>query len=57
MSYQNIGRVYHLQGNVGEALATEKYTKAYRIFHKVLGPDHPESLGLKPFVKVDEECI
>ena len=57
MSYQNIGRVYHLQGNVGEALATEKYTKAYRIFHKVLGPDYPESLGLKPFVKVDEECI
>jgi len=51
ISYKNIGIVYHHQGNVGEA--TAKYTKAYRIFHKVLGPDHPESLGLKPFVKVD----
>ena len=50
-SYQNIGIVYHHQENKVEA--TEMYTKACRIFHKVLGPDHPASLGLKRFVKVD----
>jgi len=26
------------------------YTKAYHIFLKVLGPHHPETQGLKPFV-------
>ena len=50
-SYKNIGIVYHHQGNVVEA--TEMYIKAYRVFHKVLGSDHPTSLGLKSFVKVD----
>ena len=50
-SYQNIGIVYNHQENKVEA--TEMYTKACRIFHKVLGPDHPGSLGLKRFVKVD----
>ena len=50
-SYKNIGIVYQHQGNKVEA--TEMYTKAYRIFHKVRGPDHPDSLGLKPFVKLD----
>ena len=51
-SYQNIGIVYHRQGNKVEA--TEMYTKAYRIFLKVLGPDHSSTLALEPFVNVDE---
>ena len=47
-SYTNIGIVY---GNKGDrAAATEMYTKAYHIYLKKLGPDHPETQGLKPFV-------
>jgi len=49
--YTNVGIVYRKQGNVAQA--TEMYTKAYRIYLKVLGPDHPQTLGLKRFVKVD----
>ena len=47
-SLTNIGIVY---GNKGDrAAATEMYTKAYHIYLKKLGPDHPETQGLKPFV-------
>ena len=31
-------------------LTKEMVTKAYHIFLKVLGPDHPQTQGLKPFV-------
>ena len=47
-SIKNIGIVYHNKGD--RAAATEMYTKAYHIFLKVLGPHHPETQGLKPFV-------
>ena len=47
-SYQMVGRVHHLQGNV--VAAVEIYTKAYHIYLKMLGPDHPKTQGLKPFV-------
>jgi hypothetical protein len=47
-SYQMVGRVHHLQGNV--VAAAEIYTKAYHIYRKMLGPDHPKTQGLKPFV-------
>ena len=47
-SYTNIGIVY---GNKGDrAAATEMYTKAYHILLTVLGPHHPRTQGLKPFV-------
>ena len=44
----SIGIVYHNKGD--RAAATEMYTKAYHICLKKLGPDHPETQGLKPFV-------
>ena len=47
-SIKNIGIVYHNKGD--RAAATEMCTKAYHIFLKVLGPHHPETQGLKPFV-------
>jgi Tfp pilus assembly protein PilF len=47
-SYQNIGMVYGKKGD--RAAATEMYTKAYHIFLTVLGPHHPQTQGLKPFV-------
>ena len=48
-SYQNIGIVYGKKGD--RAAATEMYTKAYHIFlKKQLGPDHPQTQGLKRFV-------
>ena len=47
-SYKNIGIVYGSQGNM--SAATEMYTKAYHIYLQVLGPDHPSTQGLKPFV-------
>ena len=47
-SIKNIGIVYHNKGD--RAAATEMFTKAYHIFLKVLGPHHPETQGLKPFV-------
>ena len=47
-SYQNIGIVYGKKGD--RAAATEMYTKAYHIFLTVLGPHHPRTQGLKPFV-------
>ena len=47
-SIKKIGIVYHNKGD--RAAATEMFTKAYHIFLKVLGPHHPETQGLKPFV-------
>ena len=47
-SYTNIGIVYGKKGD--RTAATEMYTKAYHIFLKKLGPDHPQTQGLKPFV-------
>ena len=43
----NIGVVYGKKGN--RATATEMYTKAYHIYLKMLGPDHPSTQQLKPF--------
>ncbi len=43
-SLVNIGVVYRNKGN--RVAATEMYTKAYRIFLKVLGPDHPKTQQL-----------
>ena len=40
--------VYGKKGD--RTAATEMYTKAYHIFLKKLGPDHPQTQGLKPFV-------
>ena len=55
-SWTNIGIVYGKKGD--RAAATEMYTKAYHIFLKVLGPHHPETQGLKPFVpSVHEETL
>ena len=47
-SYQNLAVVYQRQGN--HVQTKEMVTKAYHIFLKVLGPDHPQTQGLKPFV-------
>jgi hypothetical protein len=38
-SYQNLAATYHRQGN--HVQTKEMATKAYHIFLKVLGPDHP----------------
>ena len=46
-SIKNIGIVYHNKGD--RAAATEMWTKDH-ILLKVLGPHHPETQGLKPFV-------
>jgi tetratricopeptide (TPR) repeat protein len=47
-TWNNIGVVYLKKGN--RAAATEMYIKAYNIYLKMLGPDHPKTQGLKPFV-------
>jgi hypothetical protein len=47
-SYQNLAEVYQRQGN--HVQTKEMATKAYHIFLKKLGPDHPQTQGLKPFV-------
>ena len=47
-SYQNLAAVYHRQGN--QVQAKEMATKAYHIFFRMLGPHHPQTQGLKPFV-------
>ena len=47
-SMQNIGVLYDNKEN--SAAATEMYTKAYRIYLKVLGPDHPQTQKSKPRV-------
>jgi hypothetical protein len=48
VSYQNLAAVYQMQGN--HVQTKERVTKAYHIFLKKLGPDHPQTQGLKPFV-------
>ena len=48
VSYHNLAAVYLRQGN--HVQTKEMVTKAYHIFLKVLGPDHPRTQGLKPFV-------
>jgi hypothetical protein len=48
VSYQNLAVVYQRQGN--HVQTKEMATKAYHIFLKKLGPDHPQTQGLKPFV-------
>ena len=48
VSYKNLAAVYQRQGN--HVQTKEMVTKAYHIFLKVLGPDHPQTQGLKPFV-------
>ena len=48
-SYQNLAGLYQSQGN--QVQTTEMATKAYHIYLKVLGPDHPSTWDLKPFVK------
>ena len=49
VSYKNLAAVYQRQGN--HVQTKEMYTKAYHIFlKKQLGPDHPQTQGLKPFV-------
>jgi hypothetical protein len=48
VSYQILAAVYQRQGN--HVQTKEMVTKAYHIFLKVLGPDHPQTQGLKPFV-------
>jgi hypothetical protein len=40
--------VYQKQGKKAEA--KELFARAYKIRLEKLGPDHPESLKLKPFV-------
>jgi tetratricopeptide (TPR) repeat protein len=47
-SYQNLAVVYRSQKN--HVQTKEMATKAYHIFLKKLGPDHPQTQGLKPFV-------
>ena len=47
-SYQNLAVVYRSQGN--HVQTKEMATKAYHIFLKKLGPDHPQTQGLNPFV-------
>ena len=50
VSYQNLAAVYQRQGN--HVQTKEMYNKAYHIFlKKQLGPDHPQTQGLKPFVE------
>ena len=48
VSYQNLAAVYQRQGN--HVQTKEMVTKAYHIFLRMLGPDHPQTQGLKPFV-------
>ena len=48
VSYKNLALVYQRQGN--HLQTKEMVTKAYHIFLMVLGPDHPQTQGLKPFV-------
>ena len=48
VSYKNLAAVYQSQGN--HVQTKEMATKAYHIFLKKLGPDHPQTQGLKPFV-------
>ena len=49
VSYKNLAAVYQRQGN--HVQTKEMYTKAYLIFlKKQLGPDHPDTQNLKPFV-------
>ena len=48
-SYQNIRIVNQHQGN--KSAATEMYKKAYHTYLQVLGPDHPLTQNLKPFVE------
>ena len=45
VSYFNMGPVYRSLGKAEEA--REMYTKAYSIFLKVLGPDHPHTQKAK----------
>jgi len=45
---QNTGIVYHKQGKIAEA--KELFARAYKIRLEKLGPDHPETLKLKPLV-------
>ena len=45
MSYFNMGLVYRSQEKTEEA--EEMFTKAYSIFLKVLGPDHPQTQQAK----------
>ncbi len=47
-SCKNLAMVYQRQGN--HVQTKEMATKAYHIFLKVLGPDHPQTQGLKRFV-------
>jgi tetratricopeptide (TPR) repeat protein len=47
-TYQNLGLLYKSQGN--QVQRREMATKAYHIYLKTLGPDHPTTQGLKPFV-------
>ena len=48
-SYQNIGIVNQHQGIM--SAVTEMYKKAYHTYMQVLGPDHPLTQGIKPFVE------
>ena len=48
VSYKNLAAVYQSQGN--HVQTKEMATKAYHIFLEKLGPDHPQTQGLKPFV-------
>ena len=45
VSYFNMGPVYRSLGKAEEA--REMFTKAYSIFLKVLGPDHPHTQKAK----------
>ena len=45
VSYFNMGLVYRRLGKAEEA--REMFTKAYSIFLKVLGPDHPQTQRAK----------
>ena len=47
-SYQNLAAVYQRQGN--HLQTKEMVTKAYHIFFRMLGPHHPQTQGLKPFL-------
>ena len=48
VTYQNLAAVYRRQGN--QVQTKEMATKAYHIFLRMLGPHHPQTQGLQPFV-------
>jgi hypothetical protein len=45
---QNIGVVHHVQGD--QTAAKVYFKEAYEIYLKSLGPDHPSTQGLAPYV-------